>query len=260
MMPAIRATASASPLGTPSPRSSATTSAETSDPAGRRRRAGGDVLAGDVDHAGRARLVEVGEPLAHDRVSPCGARAPSAVDQPAPAGDLGRRPRGRRSARWRGRGRPTRCEPAPPTGVTTYGRPATSSHARSELPLARPASADVVCNTALHRRPVQRLDAEHLPDRRPDEHLEGDERADRVAGQGEDRGLLGADGAEALRLAGLHRDLVEGHGAEPGEHLLDDVVGADADPPLVTTRSARISWSSIASSSARASSGTMPTR
>ena len=61
MMPAIRATASASPLGSASRRSSEITSAVVWTVPGGEARPYGHVLAGDVDHARRAGRVDMGE-------------------------------------------------------------------------------------------------------------------------------------------------------------------------------------------------------
>jgi hypothetical protein len=55
-------------------------------------------------------------------------------------------------------------------------------------------------------------------------------------------GCVVADHAEALRLARLHRD-PPNQTVPSCERLLDDVVVALLTPPLVTTRSARTSWS-----------------
>src|SRR5207248_2672287 len=64
----------------------------------------------------------------------------------------------------------------------------------------------------------------------PDEQLEGDERADRVAGQGEDRCPVRAEDAEALRHAGLHGDLAERHIGVPRQRRFDRIVlAAHAD-------------------------------
>ena len=61
-MPATRAVASASPLGSPPVAMSSTTSARGAQGARGDRGALGGVLAGDVDHVRRARLVEVRQP------------------------------------------------------------------------------------------------------------------------------------------------------------------------------------------------------
>ena len=111
------------PSARPSPRSSvdhlgASTSTRPAAVAVR----DGDRLGGHVDHPRAARLVEVGEPR---------RRAGSSVTvtpplqhhhgRPSPPpGDLGDVLRHDRQARWRRARSATRCEPCPPTGVTTY--------------------------------------------------------------------------------------------------------------------------------------------
>src|SRR3954453_14973046 len=80
-----------------------------------------------------------------------------------------------------------------------------------------------------HRRPVQRLDAEHPSQRRPHEHFERHVGTHRVARQPEERRLVRTDDTEALRHPGLHGHLLELHLADATERLLDDVVGTDAD-------------------------------
>ena len=59
------------------------------------------------------------------------------------------------------------------------------------------------------------------------EHVEGDEGADRRAGQADDG--RGAVAAEPLRPTGLHREVHEVEGRQRLAHLADDLVGAGAD-------------------------------
>ena len=104
---------------------------------------------------------------------------------------------------------PTRCEPAPPTGrhdVPPVGR-RRASRARTA---ACPAGEGSACwQTAPHgragaaarRRASAGSPGGRTPRTRRTRH--------RVARQREDRRAVRADGAEALRLAGLHRDLLE---------------------------------------------------
>ena len=75
----------------------------------------------------------------------------------------------------------------------------------------------------LHGAAEQLALAEHQPDRRADEHLEGDQRGHRLAGDADDRDLVAAQPAEALRRAGVHGHLPEAHLAELGERLLHHV-------------------------------------
>ena len=78
-----------------------------------------------------------------------------------------------------------------------------------------------------HVQPVGGGVPEGPPERRPDEHLEGDEGADRVARQGHHGHAV--DGAGALGAARLHGDLGELDGAEAAEGVLHHLVGAGAD-------------------------------
>ena len=235
MIPASRATARVSPFGTPAPRSSSTTAARDEHPAGRRRGAGGDVLGRDVDHPRRPRLVHVGQPVhgAH----PCAglgrfcrgirsrgrAAAPSPSLPVATVGDvLGHHDR----ARWTCARSPIRCEPCPPTGVTA---PSSLHSARTNC--RRPSGERMSWVSRARTGSVGDTGraAHHRAEGRQHEHLEGEVRRHRVAGQREDRdpGLaVPADEAEALRLARLHRDPAEPHGAQRRERLLDHVVVA----------------------------------
>ena len=137
MIPASRATASASPLGTPLAAQQLDHLGGDQHPPGGRGRAGGDVLAGDVDHAGGAGLVDVGQPVRsaiRTRSSSSSAPAPG---RPAPSDGrllghddqrVGARP-GRRSGASRGRRPVRRTAPARrrrPRRAGTAGGPAAS--------------------------------------------------------------------------------------------------------------------------------------
>ena len=124
------------------------------------------------------------------------------------------------------RGDEVRARPADERDAVTAGRLAVQD-AAAVLPHARRA-LDRLERRRLDGRAVQHALAEQLADGRTDEHLERDQRADRVAGQAEDRDLV-AEVPEALRLAGLHRDLGELDGAELGQRLLDHVERAHRD-------------------------------
>src|SRR4051794_33751947 len=93
--------------------------------------------------------------------------------------------------------------------------------ARVLPPTAR--RGECVGEDGVRRRPEVRRTAHHPAQRREDELLEGDVRRHRVARQGDDRDLVLADRAEALRLAGLHRDATEPDRPERGQRLLDHV-------------------------------------
>ena len=215
-MPAIRATATASPFGTPVPRSRATTSGLTSTrPAAVATRVV-TAFCADVDHPGRPGLVDVGQP----RFGHWSAPSISTTSTSAPAGSSvtssGTTTRQLARARWA-----TRCEPGPPTWET-WPPPY-----RPRRNCRRPAGErSGPVSRAGHVQPVGGGVAQRAPQRRAHEDLEGDERADRVAGQGHHRDAV--DGAGALRPARLHRDLGELDGAQRAERVLDDLVGARA--------------------------------
>ena len=124
---------------------------------------------------------------------------------------------------------PTRCEPGPPTGETvTLSSPA--SQLAAEVLRAAGRRRDGVGERGLDGGPRVRQAAHHPAQRRQHEHLEGDERGDRVARQREDRGLVLAHHTETLGLARLHGNPAEPHGAGGGQRLLDHVVVAHRHP------------------------------
>ena len=233
MIPAIRATPSASPFGTPSPRSSATTSAETmTRPAAVAVRAVTSLpdtstiraapeastwvspVAGDSEGSA-ACDIRSSDPARARRRSPPASTAVVVSDDH----DQGV---GLRQAADQVRAVPSdRRDLSAVAGHLEDARARTAG-GRSET--EKPS----VSSRSHERSSVRKL-AHHPADRRQHEDLERDVRRHRVAGQREDRGVVLADRAEALRLARLHRHLGELHRAEPPEHVLDDVVVALAD-------------------------------
>jgi hypothetical protein len=82
----------------------------------------------------------------------------------------------------------------------------------------------------LDHRAFQAPLAQQFADRRAHEHLERDQRADRVAGQAEYGRPARPQVAEALGLARLHRHLGELDTADFAQRLLNHVVRAHAHP------------------------------
>ena len=182
------------------------------------RRTRRDVLAGDVDHPGGAGVVDVGEAIW------CGHQNSSSSSRTctiSPAW-IAVTSAGTSISALAAARSPMRCEPWPPTGETKAPPRSVSWSARTSW--TRPSGEEIAVGEAGARggAGVGQL-AHHPADRGQHEHLEGDVGGDRVAGQGEDRGVVLADGAEALRLAGLHADAAEPHGALVGQRLLDHV-------------------------------------
>ena len=104
---------------------------------------------------------------------------------------------------------PRTCEPWLPTSCTVR-RPSPSVPMTARANCTLPAGAfQPWTATACSERRNSALVPGQLAQGRPDEDLERDERADRVARQGEDRRGGVADGPEALRHARLHRHLAE---------------------------------------------------
>ena len=144
-----------------------------------------------------------------------------------------------------------RCDPAPPTGVTPNAvrvdlgtRTASCILPRSEdRRLREPRAGREAACTA--RRPVSWCSAGTTNISKETYAETG------LPGRREDRRLVLADHAEALRLPGLHRDLDEPDGAQLASASLTTSWAPLLTPPLVTTRSARTSWSLSASRNAR---------
>jgi hypothetical protein len=97
-------------------------------------------------------------------------------------------------------------------------------HAAAELTLAA-RRGEVFGQHSGAPRALRVRQSHRIAQRSADEHLERHQCADRVAGQGDDRGAV--HGARALRHARLHGDLDEIDFA--AERILDDLVGARAD-------------------------------
>ena len=150
-----------------------------------------------------------------------------------------------RSARWTSARSPIRCEPCPPTGVDVRAAARRRRARRARTAGGPRASVIAVGERAPGGRPGVRAAGPSSGGCAGSTNTSKETYDETgLPGQREDRGRVLADDAEALRLARLHRDPAEPHRAERRERLLDDVVVALATRrPLVTTRSARTSWS-----------------
>ena len=176
-----------------------------------------------------------------------------------PAGDLGTSS-GTTISALAARGTRTRCDPWPRRAGGRHTASSTPRTPRSELTLplgrAQPLEADgphlraVDGSAPSIRRITGRTNTSKETYARTG-----------LPGKREDRRESGADGAEALRLAGLHGDLAEVAPCRAGEHLLDDVVRADAHPARGDQQvGADRAGPRSRSSSVRGSSATVPTR
>ena len=224
MIPASRATARVSPLGTPAPRSSATTSAETSTrPDAVAERVVTSLADTSTIRAAPDSSMWVSRPVGH-RSS--GLLQHQHLDG-LPRLDRRRRPRAPRSGSWPRPGHRPGASPAPPTGAT-YGPARRPRPRRDGTAGDPPATTATSVSRARDRRDGVRLLAHQLAQRGQHEDLEGDVGRHRVARQREDRDPVLADPAEALRLAGLHRDRAEPH-ALGRQRRLDHVVVALRD-------------------------------
>ena len=97
--------------------------------------------------------------------------------------------------------------------------------------------------------PVQRLDAEHPADRRPHEHLERHVRLTGLPGSAKIGVLSGPMVPKPCGLPGCMATCSNRTVPSRDSTSLTTSYAPTLTPPLVTTRSARTSWSSIASSS-----------
>ena len=175
-------------------------------PAGRGRPAGRHRLAGDVDHVRRAVGAHVGQPAAA-----AGSVATVAIlPEEGEAAHAGPRPRPARRRRAPGPGRSPRpgrrgrASPARPRGAPGRRPPRPGSAPPCRARPATPASATASnAPSSSGSSPASRRRAGST------NTWKDDERADRVAREGDHRGAASADDTAALRHPRPHRDLDE---------------------------------------------------
>ena len=260
MIPASRATASASPLGTPSPAQQLDHLGRDQHPAGRGRRPRGDVLAGHVDHPGGAGLVDVGEPAARQSAIRTPRRAASTCTVLA-RGAPRSRPRGTTISaldvgQVADQVRAVRRRPgetsAPPRSTTYAPRTNCRRPRASESPWVSRARA---AGRRVRRRPISlRSAGQH-------EHLEGDVRRHRVAGSVK----IGVSSSPTRRSPAACRAASRPPPNQTvpsgAQRLLDHVVVALADAAAGDHEVGADQLVAAARRGTRAgSSGTMPTR
>src|SRR5215217_4417410 len=228
-MPAIRATASASPLGTVPSRSAATHSALSSTrPAAVAERA---VTA----------LSETSTMRASPAALRCGKR-PSLTATPQSAWRLVEQPYvnlltgGNELGVFRQDHQPVRSgKIAEQMGTVSTGKlhlPVSQASGPDDAPGQLQTTRNglhVMGRCAFHHRPHVRASTDQLANDRAYEGLERHEGTHRVAGKHDHRNSIMADQSEALRLAWLHGDLCKVAGTHLWHHRLHDVEVALTD-------------------------------
>ncbi len=220
-MPASRAVTNASPFGPPASRSVASVSGRmrTTAPATARRAVTG--LEPTSTMRGAPSVVKVAGLASRHRPAAGSPRsvAPDSVAATALRHDQQRVRIGHWTQLRRGL--------APGRDAPDSRRPRARPARAGTRDAAGPCSIRASSTRARTSQPPVAGQAEHRAQNGSDEQLEGDERADRVAGQADDRSL--ADAAERQRLARLNRDAPEVEAAEPFDDAAHVVVLADAD-------------------------------